>query len=76
MTHHEPRERAILLHPVRLDRRESGATNKHMSVEPPSEPNEPTMSSFSLNEDWLATTVGLLLLAAALLGWIPQGVLW
>lgn len=28
------------------------------------------------NEDWLATVVGLALLAAALLGWIPKGVLW
>jgi hypothetical protein len=29
-----------------------------------------------LNEDWLATIVGLCILALALLGLIPAGLLW
>ncbi|WP_168734278.1 hypothetical protein [Pseudothauera nasutitermitis] len=30
----------------------------------------------ALNEDWLATIVGLAILALALLGFIPREVLW
>lgn len=38
-------------------------------------PKAPPRSAF-LNEDWLATIVGLAILGLALLGLIPKTVLW
>lgn len=40
------------------------------------EPHAPTSSGkFSISEDWLATGVGLILLALALAGVIPAGLI-
>lgn len=35
-----------------------------------------TPSGGGINEDWLATIIGLAILALALLGLIPEAVLW
>lgn len=43
------------------------------SVPPPSDAPD-GHGKFSLNEDWAATVVGLLLVAAALLGLLPEGI--
>lgn len=37
---------------------------------------EPASGGGRLNEDWLATIVGLAILALALLGLVPEAVLW
>ncbi len=40
------------------------------------ETETPSGGGGGLNEDWLATIVGLAILALALLGFIPKAVLW
>lgn len=53
----------------------------HETTGPPSNDHRPAheepteAGKFSISEDWLAVAVGLVLLAAALTGLIPQGLI-